>query len=119
MPLTLEQRRDIRNMLEKRLAALQAELDADREKAADSLSAAALVGEEDDRRVAMREAGIATAEASRDKMELDAVRQALARLNSGDYGTCISCGKEIPWARLSTEPSASRCVACQEAFEKR
>ena len=43
---------------------------------------------------------------------------ALARLDIGDYGQCISCGIEIPVARLTAQPSAERCINCQEDYEK-
>ena len=43
---------------------------------------------------------------------------ALARINEGSYGFCESCGQEIPAARLQAEPTALRCVHCQELYEK-
>jgi RNA polymerase-binding transcription factor DksA len=41
--------------------------------------------------------------------EIDA---ALARLDAGTYGRCVSCGAEIPEERLELRPFAGRCVAC-------
>jgi len=41
--------------------------------------------------------------------ELD---DALAKLDAGTYGTCESCGKPIPEARLEAMPSASECIDC-------
>jgi DnaK suppressor protein len=40
---------------------------------------------------------------------------ALARMDSGEYGTCIDCGEEIPIARLEARPLSIRCVNCSEA----
>jgi DnaK suppressor protein len=45
---------------------------------------------------------------------LDAIDEALARLDSGSYGTCVSCGDAIPIERLSAIPEAARCVGCQQ-----
>jgi DnaK suppressor protein len=42
---------------------------------------------------------------------------ALERIESGSYGTCLSCSGPIGEARLDVEPSAARCRACQEAQE--
>lgn len=42
--------------------------------------------------------------------ELDAAE---ARLPTGGYGVCVSCGKPIPDAQLELRPGRTRCVACQ------
>ncbi|CAD5373135.1 Putative dnaK suppressor [Rubrivivax sp. A210] len=49
--------------------------------------------------------------------ELAAVRQALARLQGGDYGICAECDGAIPFGRLQVEPWALRCVKCEGARE--
>ena len=56
---------------------------------------------------------------SRDLAELANVEEALSRLGDGSYGECVDCGNAIPFPRLSAYPAARRCVACQEAAEKR
>jgi RNA polymerase-binding transcription factor len=56
---------------------------------------------------------------SRDLAELANVEQGLARLAEGSYGECPDCGNAIPYARLVAYPAARRCVACQEAAERR
>ena len=56
---------------------------------------------------------------SRDLAELANVEQALARIADASYGECVDCGSAIPFARLAAYPAARRCVACQEAAEKR
>jgi DnaK suppressor protein len=40
------------------------------------------------------------------------IDQALARLDSGAYGVCVSCGARIPEERLRAVPWAALCVAC-------
>ena len=46
--------------------------------------------------------------------ELRMVNEALDRLASGDYGTCLSCEEPMPVKRLRALPWARYCVACQE-----
>lgn len=57
-------------------------------------------------------------EIDRDADELRRIDTALARLSQGSYGTCESCGQKIPEARLEAEPTALRCVQCQELYER-
>lgn len=44
--------------------------------------------------------------------ELHAISQALARLDSGDYGACATCGQAIPFDRLVVMPATEHCVGC-------
>jgi RNA polymerase-binding transcription factor DksA len=37
---------------------------------------------------------------------------AIARLDTGRYGYCDSCGEPIPPARLAARPAARTCVSC-------
>jgi RNA polymerase-binding protein DksA len=46
------------------------------------------------------------------RRELVAIRSALARIESGEYGTCRRCGEEIAAARLRVLPTALECVEC-------
>ena len=46
---------------------------------------------------------------------LTEVDRALARLDAGTYGTCSSCGRPIPPARLEVRPTATTCVDCASA----
>jgi DnaK suppressor protein len=49
-----------------------------------------------------------------DHQKLRLIDEALDRLESGDYGTCLGCGEPIPARRLEAVPWAKCCVACQE-----
>ncbi len=42
--------------------------------------------------------------------QLDDVEATLVRIDSGDYGTCEQCGKEINPARLEAVPTARLCI---------
>jgi DnaK suppressor protein len=58
------------------------------------------------------------AEVDRDVVELRLIDSALQRLSAGTYGICTNCEQAIPMARLEAEPTAVRCVQCQELYEK-
>ena len=46
------------------------------------------------------------------RREIRDVRQALLRLERGEYGTCASCGGEIGLPRLKALPTAALCIEC-------
>jgi len=48
---------------------------------------------------------------------LQAIEEALWRIEKGTYGICRDCGEEIAKARLKILPFATRCVACQSRSE--
>lgn len=48
------------------------------------------------------------------ELEIARVRGALSRLETGDYGVCVSCGADIAPARLEALPEAAQCLACAE-----
>ena len=58
------------------------------------------------------------AEMDRDVDELRMIDSALQRISAGTYGECVDCGQPIATARLDAEPTAERCVTCQELYEK-
>ena len=45
---------------------------------------------------------------------LQAVEEALARLDSGTYGVCRDCGEPIAEARLNAIPWTRVCISCKE-----
>lgn len=46
------------------------------------------------------------------------ITRALAAIDAGQYGICVDCGASISEKRLKHYPDATRCLACQEAFEQ-
>ncbi|MDT8429765.1 MAG: TraR/DksA family transcriptional regulator [Pseudomonadales bacterium] len=48
----------------------------------------------------------------RRKQQLVQIVAALRRIESGDFGECISCGEQIALGRLNVNPLAVRCIAC-------
>ena len=51
--------------------------------------------------------------------EYDRILKALNAIDTGTYGVCSDCGSAISEKRLKYFPNATRCIACQEAFEER
>ncbi len=49
---------------------------------------------------------------------LERVRDALVRLDAGDYGNCVDCSSEIAEGRLRAVPFAVRCTACEGVREQ-
>jgi DnaK suppressor protein len=49
---------------------------------------------------------------------LQRVREALVRLDAGEYGYCAECGGEIKAQRLRALPFAVRCTACEDLHEQ-
>jgi DnaK suppressor protein len=54
----------------------------------------------------------------RESRELQEIEAALARIADGSYGICADCGGEIGSARLKANPTAKRCLHCQENSER-
>jgi len=46
------------------------------------------------------------------KQEINDIRLALSRIESGHYGKCISCGQAISKERLTAMPYATKCIRC-------
>ena len=46
--------------------------------------------------------------------ELTDIRNALQRLEAGNYGICTSCGANISSQRLQVRPASAECVDCAE-----
>lgn len=53
----------------------------------------------------------------RERHELDEIRAAQARLETGSFGVCESCLRPIPLSRLRAVPWARACVTCQNRKE--
>jgi DnaK suppressor protein len=95
---TIQQRETLQRQLEARAAQLREEVDED--------ARADLNAEPE------------AAELELDVAELRAVEAALTRLHEPDFGLCADCDAEIPYARLSANPTATRCLACQTQRER-
>ena len=46
------------------------------------------------------------------------IDQAITRLDAGQYGACVECGRDIAQRRLHALPFAVRCQPCEEQRER-
>jgi RNA polymerase-binding protein DksA len=56
--------------------------------------------------------------ASREQNYLYHLDLALERIDKGDFGMCVKCGKEIDAERLEAVPHVRMCVECKEREER-
>jgi DnaK suppressor protein len=115
-----EQLTKLRTMIDQRHKALSTELHSDAARLRNETygELAGAVPDSGDQATADVIADIDHADLSRDLRELRAVEAAQERIASGQYGSCIDCGGQIPYERLLAQPTALRCVDCQWRFEK-
>lgn len=88
---------------------ISAAIEAPEQMTYGSQAAAASQVFEQERDLAMRDRAI---------QHLDVVDAALARLDSGSYGRCIRCGREIAPERLDALPWAAHCIECQTIVDR-
>lgn len=53
-----------------------------------------------------------------DSEVLEMIEDAIERLITGDYGTCLECGIKIAEERLMAKPHAIRCIDCANQKER-
>jgi DnaK suppressor protein len=46
------------------------------------------------------------------RQRLTELDEALARVKTGEYGVCATCGRPIAAERLSARPTATTCIEC-------
>lgn len=49
---------------------------------------------------------------------LSGIEAALERIETGTFGSCAGCGKQIHEERLEALPYATRCIDCQRLAER-
>jgi len=54
----------------------------------------------------------------RRQLEMQKIAAALRRLDSGDYGYCLSCDEPIARERLALDPGANLCIECANKKER-
>lgn len=118
--LTKQQLDKLRKQLVDRQGVLAGEVRAKREQAAAQVGdeAMGVTGDAGDESVLRMNTDLDIQEASRDVEELNYIDAALRRMDDGSYGLCQECGQEIGFPRLQVQPTALRCIADQEKYEK-
>lgn len=67
---------------------------------------------------ALQQQHMAMARRQRVGVQLQQVRSALSRMESGTYGSCIKCGEPIGFARLKARPETPVCLECQSGSDR-
>jgi RNA polymerase-binding protein DksA len=118
--LTNDQLQHLRRKLLARQRVLMTEIREKREQAAaeGNEDAIGAVGDAGDESVLRMATDLDLQEAGRDLQELNEIEAALRRMDDGSYGVCDECGQEIGYPRLDAQPTAMRCIADQEKFER-
>ena len=57
-------------------------------------------------------------QSNNERQLLQMVESALVRIRQGNFGECISCGREINPKRLEAVPWTRHCIECQEKLEQ-
>ncbi len=52
------------------------------------------------------------------QLRLDQGRQALRRVEEGEFGLCCACGEPVGFRRLKVRPETPFCIRCQGASER-
>jgi len=56
---------------------------------------------------------------NRESRLINKIREALDRIEDGEYGYCETCGEEISYKRLLARPVATQCISCKTRLEER
>jgi RNA polymerase-binding transcription factor DksA len=120
-PLTADDLRHCHELLVQRRVALRAALIETLQSAEAASAGARAIEVHDSKDDAFADLlkGLRDTEAMQVRDELSAIQSALRRIAEGNYGTCSDCDREIGRQRLLVQPSAQRCLPCQERAESR
>lgn len=55
----------------------------------------------------------------RERKLINKIKDALDRIDSGDFGVCEECGEEISEARLKVRPVTTLCIDCKMEAEQK
>ncbi len=120
-PLTERERNELRDRLQSRRGALRAEIQRELAKSDDPRVTGFMNHFTETEAWVLADilADLDVQTVTRDVAELSEVEAALVRMDDGSYGTCVDCGEPIGRPRLNAQPTAERCIACQEKVEQR
>ena len=98
-----------KELLRKAMHTLKNEIDLKKEDMADEADLASVLT---DQSLSLRLRG-------RERSLIDKIDLALKRIDSGEFGECMTCGEEIAYKRLKARPVTTMCIACKEDEERR
>lgn len=100
-----------------RLLAEREELDADSKRTASNRRPVELDQQKEgrlSRMDALQNQAMAKGTETRRAQRQAAVKAAIERLQSGEFGYCCDCGEPIGQRRLDLDPTAARCISCAQ-----
>lgn len=107
------------DFFKRRLQMLEAELRANAGETTEHLRETVLVPDPADRATIEEEHALELRTRDRERKLIKKVQQALARIDSGDYGYCEETGDPIGLQRLLARPTATLSVEAQQRRELR
>jgi DnaK suppressor protein len=54
----------------------------------------------------------------RERVLIHKIKEALQRIEDGEYGICVACGNDISEKRLLARPVATHCIDCKTELEQ-
>ena len=104
-----------RNLLNQMLIDAQRNGDSTLEEMTDSHSAYA---DPADRATAESDRSFTLRIRDRERKLITKIKEALKRMDDGEYGICEECGDDITIARLKARPVTTLCVSCKARQEE-
>ena len=116
---TSSQRQMLEGLLRQKIAQLRQQIAVELRSSGDTdgIGLANHIQEVDDQAVADLETALDIAGLERHFRDLRASIEALARLDTPEFGVCPDCSGAIALSRLEADPSVRRCVTCQSHTE--
>nr|BAL55717.1 transcriptional regulator, TraR/DksA family [uncultured Gammaproteobacteria bacterium] len=118
--LTDQQLNEFKRLLKERYRALREEIRAEllRSDEEQYLELAGRVHDVEEQAMADLLVDLNLASIDRHIQEIRDIDAALIRIAEGSYGICSDCERPIEIERLKAYPTAKRCRACQENYER-
>ena len=111
---------DMRAHFRRLLDSLKEELSRDIERTVHTMQDEATVfADPNDRASQESDMALELRNRDRERKLIKKIEETIAKIDSGDYGYCDSCGVEIGLKRLEARPTASLCIDCKTLDEMR
>ena len=114
-PLTPQELEYFRNLLNQMLIDAQRNGDSTLEEMTDNHSSYADLS---DRATAESDRSFTLRIRDRERKLITKIKEALKRMDEGEYGICEECGDDITIARLKARPVTTLCVSCKARQEE-
>jgi DnaK suppressor protein len=102
------------------LSALKEELSQDIDRTVHTMQdEATIFADPNDRASQESDMALELRNRDRERKLIKKIEETIAKIDSGDYGYCDSCGVEIGLKRLEARPTATLCIDCKELDELR